>query len=92
MPDQLQLKDWSNLIDQNLGKIYGTSCKIWILNKIISEMKFSKISHPIDSSNWNESQMGSDNFHCPFGSKNPKKEKKENKSYVEKWSLTPAIG
>ena len=46
----------------------------------------------IDYSNWNESQTGSDNFHCPFGSRNPKKIKTETISYVKTWPLTPAIG
>ena len=46
---------------------------------------------PIDSSNWNESQTGSDNFHCPFGSRNPKK-LKGNLSYVKKSPLAWAMG
>ena len=77
MPDRLQLIDWSNLIDQNLGKIYGTSCKIWILTDYYVRNGIFEDVHPIDSSNWNESHTGSDNFHCPFGSKNPQKAKRK---------------
>ena len=76
-PDRLQLIDWSNLIDQNLGKIYGASCKIWILTDYYVRNGIFEDFPPIDSSNSNESHTGSDNFHCPFGSKNPKKAKRK---------------
>ena len=76
-PDRLQLIDWSNLIDQNLGKIYGTSCKIWILTYYYIRNGICEDFPLIDSSNRNESQTGSENFHCPFGSKNPKEAKRK---------------
>ena len=44
---------------------------VGIRNQIFEEFP------PIDSSNWNESQTGSDNFHCPFGSRTPPKIKRK---------------
>ena len=79
-PYSMKLRSVQN---QNLGKIYGTSCKIWILTDYYVRNGIFEDFHPIDSSNWNESHTGSDNFHCPFGSKNPKKAKRKSYPILE---------
>ena len=77
--DQLQLKKCSGFYGTP-GKLKYNQLRLSMCPTLLRQVTWNEIFKdfpPKDSSYWNESQTGSDNFHCPFGSKSHRKAEKK---------------